>query len=125
MEIGLTHTSTLTVEERHLAARIGSGDLEVLATPVMMSLMENAAMEAVKDALDEGATTVGGFISASHLKPTALGRTITATAVLESVEGRKLTFRVTAQDGDGLIGEGTHIRFVVDRRKFMSKLQAS
>ena len=125
MEIGLTHTSTLTVEERHLAARIGSGDLEVLATPVMMSLMENAAMEAVKDALDEGATTVGGFISASHLKPTALGRTITATAVLESVEGRKLTFKVTAQDGDGLIGEGTHIRFVVDRRKFMSKLQAS
>ena len=125
MEIGLTHTSTLTVEERHLAARVGSGDLEVLATPVMMSLMENAAMEAVKDALDEGATTVGGFISASHLKPTALGRTITATAVLESVEGRKLTFRVTAQDGDGLIGEGTHIRFVVDRRKFMSKLQAS
>ena len=125
MEIGLTHTSTLTVEERHLAARIGSGDLEVLATPVMMSLMENAAMEAVKDALDEGATTVGGFISASHLKPTALGRTITAIAVLESVEGRKLTFRVTAQDGDGLIGEGTHIRFVVDRRKFMSKLQAS
>ena len=125
MENGLTHTSTLTVEERHLAARVGSGDLEVLATPVMMSLMENAAMEAVKDALDEGATTVGGFISASHLKPTALGRTITATAVLESVEGRKLTFRVTAQDGDGLIGEGTHIRFVVDRRKFMSKLQAS
>lgn len=125
MEIGLTHTSTLTVEEKHMAARVGSGDLEVLATPVMMSLMENAAMEAVKDALDEGATTVGGFISASHLKPTALGRTITATAVLESVEGRKLTFRVTAQDGDGLIGEGTHIRFVVDRRKFMSKLQAS
>ena len=125
MENGLTHTSTLTVEERHLAARVGSGDLEVLATPVMMSLMENAAMEAVKDALDEGATTVGGFISASHLKPTALGRTITATAVLESVEGRKLTFKVTAQDGDGLIGEGTHIRFVVDRRKFMSKLQAS
>lgn len=125
MEIGLTHTSTLTVEEKHMAARVGSGDLEVLATPVMMSLMENAAMEAVKDALDEGATTVGGFISASHLKPTALGRTITATAVLESVEGRKLTFKVTAQDGDGLIGEGTHIRFVVDRRKFMSKLQAS
>ncbi len=125
MENGLTHTSTLTVEEKHMAARVGSGDLEVLATPVMMSLMENAAMEAVKDALDEGATTVGGFISASHLKPTALGRTITATAVLESVEGRKLTFRVTAQDGDGLIGEGTHIRFVVDRRKFMSKLQAS
>ena len=125
MEIGLTHTSTLTVEEKHMAARVGSGDLEVLATPVMMSLMENAAMEAVKDALDEGATTVGGFISASHLKPTALGRTIMATAVLESVEGRKLTFKVTAQDGDGLIGEGTHIRFVVDRRKFMSKLQAS
>lgn len=124
MELGLTHTSTLTVENKHLAANVGSGDLEVLATPAMMALMENAAMEAVKDALAEGQTTVGGQISSSHLRPTALGQTVAATAVLTAVEGRKLTFKVTAHDDKGVIGEGEHIRFVVDRQKFMAKLQA-
>ncbi len=124
MELGLTHTSTLTVENKHLAANVGSGDLEVLATPAMMALMENAAMEAVKDALAEGQTTVGGQISSSHLRPTAPGQTVTATAVLTAVEGRKLTFKVTAHDDKGVIGEGEHIRFVVDRQKFMAKLQA-
>ena len=103
MEIGLTYTSTLTVENKHLAIQAGSGDLEVLATPVMMALMENAAMLAVKEALDEGMTTVGGHISSSHLKPTALGKTITATAVLTGIEGRKLTFKVIAEDETGTI----------------------
>ena len=121
MEIGLTHTSTLTVENKHLAIQAGSGDLEVLATPVMMALMENAAMLAVKEALDEGMTTVGGHISSSHLKPTALGKTI--TAVLTGIEGRKLTFKVIAEDETGTIGEGEHLRFIVDRKKFMAKLQ--
>lgn len=123
VEVGLTYTSTLTVEEKHLALNVGSGDLEVLSTPTMVALMENAAMNAVKDVLDEGQTTVGGFISSSHLRPTALGATITATARLIAVEGRKLTFKVTAEDDGGTIGEGEHIRFVVDARKFMSKLQ--
>lgn len=122
METGLTHTSTLVVEERHLAINAGSGDLEVLATPMMMALMENAAMRAVKDELEEGMTTVGGHISSSHLKPTAKGRTVSATAVLTAVDGRKLTFKVTARDETGVIGEGEHLRFIVDRRKFMSKL---
>ena len=120
MEIGLTHTSTLTVENKPLAIQAGSGDLEVLATPVMMALMENAAMLAVKEALDEGMTTVGGHISSSHLKPTALGKTITATT---GIEGRKLTFKVIAEDETGTIGEGEHLRFIVDRKKFMAKLQ--
>lgn len=123
METGLTHTSTLIVEEQHLAVTIGSGDLEVLATPIMMALMENAAMMAVKDTLEEGMTTVGGQISSSHLKPTAPGSTITATAVLTAIEGRKLTFRITAQDENGIIGEGEHLRFIVDRNRFMSKLK--
>ena len=123
METGLTHTSTLIVEKQHLAVTIGSGDLEVLATPIMMALMENAAMMAVKDALEEGMTTVGGQISSSHLKPTAPGSTITATAVLTAIEGRKLTFRITAQDENGIIGEGEHLRFIVDRNRFMSKLK--
>lgn len=123
MEKGLKHTSTLTVEDAHLAVRVGSGDLEVLSTPIMMALMENAAMLAVKDALEEGMTTVGGQISSSHLKPTAKGRTVTATAELVAVEGRKLSFHVTAHDESGeLIGEGEHLRFIVNREKFMGRL---
>ena len=122
METGLKHTSTLTVEEKHLACNVGSGDLRVLATPVMMSLMENAAMLAVAGNLEEGQTTVGGQISSSHLKPTGLGHTITATAELTAFESRKLSFHVKAEDEDGLIGEGEHLRFIVGREKFMSKV---
>ncbi len=123
METGLTHTSTLVVGQEHLAVSAGSGDLEVLATPAMLALMENAAMLAVKDSLPEGSTTVGGHISSSHLKPTGKGKTVTATAVLTGIEGRKLTFKITAHDSEGTIGEGEHLRFIVDRKKFMEKVR--
>ena len=119
---GLTHTSRLVVTETVTAAQMGSGDMEVLATPAMLALMENAAMLAVAPHLPEGATTVGGHIASSHVKPTALGGEVTATATLTKVEGRKLHFAVTAHEGDALLGEGTHLRFIVDRERFMSKL---
>ncbi len=122
METGLKHTSTLTVEEKHLAVNVGSGDLRVLATPAMMALMENAAMLAVAGELPEGSTTVGGQIASSHLKPTALGRQVKATATLVEVDGRKLKFTIVAEDENGIIGEGEHLRFIVDRERFMSKL---
>ena len=122
MQTGLTHTSTLLVEEKHLACNVGSGDLPVLATPMMMALMENAAMLAVAPELEESQSTVGGQISSSHLKPTGLGHTVTATAELIAVEGRKLKFKVTATDEEGLIGEGEHLRFIINREKFMSKV---
>ena len=101
---------------------MGSGDMPVLATPVMMALMENAAMLAVADHLPEGCTTVGGHIASSHLKPSKLGDTITATATVTRVDGRKIEFHVEARCGDTLLGEGSHLRFIVDREKFMSKL---
>ena len=88
----------------------------------MMALMEEAAMRCVAPHLEDGHTTVGGYIAASHLKPTAHGRTITATATLTAVEGRKLQFTVSASDEDGLIGEGEHTRFIVDRERFMARL---
>ncbi|MGN0281403.1 MAG: thioesterase family protein [Prevotella sp.] len=122
METGLTHTSCLTVDATNTAIALGSGDMPVLATPAMMALMENAAMLAVKDALPEGSTTVGGHIESSHLKPTPLGQTVTATAELIKVDGRKLFFKVAAHQGDTLLGEGTHLRFIVDREKFLSRL---
>lgn len=123
METGKTYTSTLTVEERHLACNVGSGDLRVFATPMMMALMENAAMLCVADELEEGNSTVGGHISSSHIKPTGIGHTVSATATLIAAEGRKLTFKVTAQDEDGIIGEGEHLRFIVGKEKFMSKVK--
>lgn len=122
LTIGQTHTCSRTVEEHHLAAHVGSGDLRVLSTPSMIALMEEAAMRCVAPCLEESQTTVGGKIAVSHLKPTAHGRTISATATLTAVEGRKLQFTVTASDDEGLIGEGEHTRFIVDREKFMARL---
>ena len=108
LEIGLSYTSKLKVQEQHLAINVGSGDLRVLATPMMMALMENAAMMAVAAELEEGQSTVGGQISSSHIKPTGLGHEITATAELVKVEGRKLWFHISASDDEGIIGEGEH-----------------
>lgn len=122
MEKGLTYTSTTQVTPENTALTMGSGDLPVFATPAMVALMENAAMSAVKDQLEEGSSTVGASIQIVHTKPSGIGETVTATAVLEEVEGRKLSFSVTASDSKGKIGEGTHIRYIVDRERFMSKL---
>ncbi len=122
MEIGLSYTSTLTVDETNTAITLGSGDMPVLATPAMMALMENAAMNAVKECLPEGRTTVGGHIESSHIKPSPIGSTVKATAVLEKIDGRKLYFKITAHQGEALIGEGTHLRFIVDRERFLSKI---
>lgn len=122
MQIGKKYTSTMIVEEKHLACNVGSGDLPVFATPMMMALMENAAMLCVADELENGSSTVGGQISSSHIKPTGLGKTVTATAELISAEGRKLKFKVSASDEGGLIGEGEHLRFIIDKENFMSKV---
>ena len=116
---GLTHTSRLTVSDAQTAQVIGSGDLPVLATPAMLALMENAAMLAVANELEEGQTTVGGHISSSHLKPSKVGAMVEATATLTKVDRRNLFFHVVAKKGDEVIGEGDHLRFVVDRQRFM------
>ena len=123
MEVGLTYTASATVTEALTAASMGSGDMAVLATPAMLALMEHAAMMAVASAVPEGSTTVGFFISSSHVRPTAVGRRVTATAVLTAIEERKLSFDVQAQDEEGVvIGKGSHVRFVVDRARFLSKI---
>ena len=122
MEKGLTYTSTLVVSADHVAAVMGSGDLHVFATPAMVALMENAAMMAVAEHLPEGSTTVGAMMNTSHVKPSPVDESIKATAVLTEVEGRKLTFEIKAEDSRGIIGEATHVRYIVDRERFMSKL---
>ena len=123
IEVGLKHTSGLTVTEAVTAIAVGSGDMPVLATPMMMALMENAAMLAVKDELPEGCTTVGGHIESSHLMPSKIGDVVRAEAEVTEIKGKKIEFRVSAYSGDTLLGEGTHLRFIVEREKFLSKLK--
>ena len=123
MEIGLSYTSTVVVDNSNTAAALGSGDMDVFATPAMVTLMENAAMNAVAPHLEQGQTTVGTQITTSHIKASALGATISATATLTAVDGRSLTFTIVASEGDKTIGEGTHTRFIVDRERFLSKLK--
>ena len=122
IEIGLKYTSEITVTEAVTAIKMGSGDMPVLATPAMMALMENAAMLAVASELPEGSTTVGGHIESSHLKPSKIGDKVSATAEVTKVDGKKIEFKVSAYSGDTLLGEGTHLRFIVDKEHFMSKL---
>ena len=119
---GLGHRSKLIVVQHLTAKAIGSGDLPVLATPAMIALMENAAMLAVAPHLAETETTVGGYMECSHLKPTAMGDEIEAEAVLTKIDGKALHFDITAYDGDMKIGEGHHIRYIVDRDRFLSRL---
>ena len=123
MEIGITYTSTTVVDNSNTAAALGSGDMDVFATPAMVALMENAAMNAVAPHLEQGQTTVGTQITTSHIKASALGATISATATLTAVNGRSLTFTIVASEGDKTLGEGTHTRFIVDRERFLAKLK--
>lgn len=120
IEIGMTYTMEKTVTPDMTAKAVGSGGLEVFGTPFMMGLMENAAMQCVQPELPEGKGTVGVEISSSHLAPTPVGMKVSATAEVTGVSanGKMITFKVTASDEEGLIGEGTHTRAVIDNARF-------
>ena len=123
IEIGMTHTVEKTVTPDMTAKAVGSGGLEVFGTPYMLGLMECAAMWCVQQELPEGKGTVGVEISSSHLAPTPVGMKVTATAEVTeiSANGKMITFKVTASDAEGLIGEGTHTRAVIDNARFLQK----
>ena len=120
---GMTGQWETTVEEGLLAAQVGSGEVRVLATPMMIMGMERAAMEAVRPCLPESMTSVGTRVDISHMAPTPCGMKVTFTAELTAVSanGKGLTFKVSAHDEAGLIGEGVHERVVVNREKFESR----
>ena len=123
IEIGMTYTVEKTVTPDMTAKAVGSGGLEVFGTPYMMGLMECAAMWCVQKELPEGKGTVGVEIASSHLAPTPVGTKVTATAEVTDVSanGKMITFKVTASDAEGLIGEGTHTRAVIDNARFLQK----
>ena len=120
---GLRHCETLVVEHKDTAAVYGSGALEVFATPAMIALMEKTCLMAVCDKVGEGNTTVGIAVNIKHLKASPVGATIRCEAELVEVDRRRLVFAVKCFEGENLIGEGIHERFVVESAKFMAKLQ--
>ncbi len=123
LTMGMVAEASEKVLHTNTAAAMGSGSLDVYATPAMIGLMEKAACDVVNPCLDEETTSVGVSMSISHDAASLVGETITAKAVLTGVDGRKLTFKVIAADDFGTIGQGTHERFLVKKEKFMTKLK--
>lgn len=123
MQIGLVGRAETTVTESNTALAMGSGLLPVFATPAMVALMEQAAVHACQDALEEGQGTVGTHLNISHDAATPVGMAVRAEAELTAIEGRQLTFTVWAFDEVGMIGSGTHQRFLIDNERFLQKAQ--
>ena len=119
---GLCHSETLVVEHKDTAAVYGSGSLEVFATPAMIALMEKTCLESVNSKIGEGNTTVGISVNIKHLKASHVGAVIRCDSKLIEVDRKRLVFEVKCFDGETLIGEGFHERFVVESAKFMAKL---
>lgn len=109
------------VTDNNTAVSVGSGSLAVYATPSMLALIEKAACVALKGVLNDGETSVGTLLNVKHIAATPVGMKVSATAELIERDGRRLVFNVTANDECGLIGEGTHERFVVNSEKFIQK----
>jgi len=121
--IGKSATATTTITDKNTAKAVGSGNLDVFATPMMIALMEQAACECLADSLEPGQSSVGTQINVMHTAASPLDAKITATVTVENVDGRKILFTVTACDGTNEIGSGTHERFVIDAEHFMKKLE--
>ena len=121
IEIGMTHRTVRTVEPAYTAAALKSGLLDVLATPIMIAWMEECGMECVQSKLEEGFGTVGTLVNVTHEAPTPVGGQVTVSCFLRQVDGRRLVFAVEASDKGGIIGRGSHERFVVDGAKFQAK----
>ncbi len=121
---GLTGTATMIVGTNDTAPRVGSGKIAVLATPVMINLIEEAALAAIEELLPEELQSLGTHLDVSHVAATPVGMKVTATARVISVKGRGVVFEVRAEDEDELIGEGRHSRVVVTADKFKSRVDA-
>ena len=119
----MTGTSELVVGEEHTAPSIGSGKVRVLATPVMINLIEAAALAAIEHLLPDGYQSLGTHLDVRHLAATPVGMKVRATADVTRVDGRSVTFKVSAADEKELIGDGTHERVVVNVAKFDQRLQ--
>ena len=121
LKTGMTAQVEKVVSEDDTAAKFGSGSVRVFATPMMVALMENAALNTVDSHLGEGFATVGLSLNVKHLAATPVGMKVSAKAELLRIEGKKLTFRVEAYDEKDKIGEGTHERYIIELSKFLER----
>ena len=121
LEIGMNHKILRTVQPQYTAASLKSGLLEVLATPIMIAWMEECCMDCVQPRLEEGQSTVGTLLNVTHEAPTPVGNDVTVNCFLRQVDGRRLVFAVEASDKGGIIGRGSHERFIVNGAKFQEK----
>ena len=119
--VGLRGEARSIVGDADTAAALGSGDIEVLGTPRLVALFEQATVDALRGVLDEGQSSVGMRVQIDHLQPTPVGAEIVVEATLDKIEGRRITFTVTASDSGGLVAAGKVTRVTIDVDKFMSK----
>ena len=122
IEPGLSGRVVLTVGDADSAIAMGSGDVAVLATPRVVALVEAAAVVAIEGVLPAGFTSVGSRIEVDHLAPTAVGGEVVAHAVVTGVEGRSVSFDVTVDEGSSTVAQGSHVRVVVERVRFVARL---
>lgn len=124
MEIGIIGKQEIVITEEKTAKAMGSGELNVFATPAMIALMENTAYTSVAGRLEAGQGTVGTLMNVQHVAATPVGMKVVCETELVEIDRRRLVFKVKASDEAGLIGEGTHERFIVDNAKFQSRADA-
>lgn len=120
---GIKGEKKIMVTADKTATAYGSGTVDVFATPAMIALMEQTAMESVAAVLPEAFVTVGTEVSVKHFKATLPGENVFCRSELLQAEGKKLVFEVEASDSSGIIGKGTHTRYIVDKQKFMDNLR--
>jgi fluoroacetyl-CoA thioesterase len=125
IEVGARTTWQRTVEADMTADRWGNAGVLVLATPHLVGLLEATSVRAISDQLQPGESTVGTHIDLRHLRATPVGDTITLSAEVTAVDGRRLSFRIKAEDSGGLAGEGTHERVVIDLQRFLRRVSAT
>jgi len=121
VELGIKGHEEVTVTENNIAANVGSGKVRVFSTPMMIALMEKAACLSIEPALEDGFSSVGTKINVSHISATPIGMKVCADTEVIEIDRRRVTFGVKAYDERGLIGEGTHDRFIIDVDKFITK----
>lgn len=121
--VGTVGTARLRVAEEHTAPRVGSGKIPVLATPVMINVIEAAALACCESLLPDGHQSLGTKLAVSHIAATPVGMEIEATATVTRIDGRQIHFTVAVRDERDLIGEGTHERVVVNVERFDKRVQ--
>lgn len=124
LRVGLSGTANMLVTDERLATRVGSGNVPVFTSPMLIAVIEAAAVDCLDSYLPADHQSLGVHLDVAHTSPTPLGLTVTATAAIKAIDGRKITFDVSATDGVDRIGTGVHTRIIVDTARFMARIAA-